>query len=60
MKYKNDGALNDKEGFGMGATMQEYGYLDLPKLRTRASKIISTEESLQDVTPVDWTEDVLI
>lgn len=59
MKNKNDRLLNDKEGVSMSATVQEYGYLDLSKLRRRASKIISTEESLQDVTPIDWTEDVL-
>ena len=43
----------------MDAAVQEYGCLDLSKLRTRISKIISTEESLQDVTPINWSEDVL-
>ena len=43
----------------MNAAVQEYGYLDLSKLRTRISKTISTEEALQDVTPINWSDDVV-
>lgn len=43
----------------MNATIQEYSNLDLSKLRTRASKIISTEKALQDITPIDWSKEVL-
>lgn len=28
-------------------------------LRSKPSKVISTEEALKDVTPVDWADDVL-
>lgn len=59
MKNKKIDIQNDKEGLNMNATVQKYGYLDLSKLRARVSKTISTEESLQDVTPVNWSEDVL-
>jgi len=59
MKKKENDTQNDKEGLVMDAAVQEYGCLDLSKLRTRISKIISTEESLQDVTPINWSEDVL-
>lgn len=59
MKNKENDIQNDKEGLNMNATVQEYGYLDLPKLRTRISKTLSTEEALQDVTPINWSNDVV-
>lgn len=59
MKNKENDVQNDKEGLNMNATVQEYGYLDLSKLRTRISKTLSTEEALQDVTPINWSNDVV-
>lgn len=50
----------DKEEPDMNAYAQEYPRLDLSKLRKRTSKTISTEYALQDVTPMDWSEDVLL
>lgn len=59
MKNKESDVRNDKEGLNMNAAVQEYGYLDLSKLRTRISKTLSTEEALQDVTPINWSNDVV-
>lgn len=38
---------------------QQYKKLDMSKLKFREHSIISTEEALKDVTPIDWPEDVL-
>ena len=43
----------------MDAIIQEYRQLDLDKIRSRKSKTISTVEALQNVTPINWSEDVL-
>ncbi len=59
MKDTKNEIQNDKEELNMNATVQEYGYLDLSKLRTRISKTISTEKALQDVTPINWSNDIL-
>nr|DAU90975.1 MAG TPA: hypothetical protein [Caudoviricetes sp.] len=33
--------------------------LDFSKLSGRKSKIVSSEEALKDVTPINWSKDVL-
>lgn len=33
--------------------------LDIAKLKKKTSKIISSKEALDDVTKIDWSEDVL-
>ena len=38
---------------------QQYKKLDMSKLKFSEHSIISTEEALKDVTPIDWPEDVL-
>lgn len=43
----------------MSANSQEYRRLDFSKLKHRMGNIISTEEALKDVTPIQWPEEVL-
>ena len=38
---------------------QQYKKLNMSKLKFREHSIMSTEEALKDVTPIDWPEDVL-
>ncbi len=33
--------------------------LDFSKLSGRKSKVVSSEEALKDVTPINWSKDVL-
>lgn len=49
----------DKEGQLMNIATQEYKRLDLDKLRSRKTKTISTKDSLQDVTSIQWSKEVL-
>lgn len=37
----------------------EYRRLDITKLRSKKSSVMSSEESLKDIVPIDWSEDVL-
>ena len=56
----NDGLIKDKKEILqklMGSASSRY--LDLNKIRNDSQKIMSTEESLKDVLPIDWNEDVL-
>ena len=43
----------------MSANSQEYRRLDFNKIKHRMSNIISTEEALKNVTPIQWSEEVL-
>lgn len=43
----------------MNATVQTCRTLDLSKLRNRKHTVVSTKEALKDVTPIDWSNDVL-
>lgn len=43
----------------MSKQNQQYKTLDISKLKFREHSIISTEEALKDVTPIDWPDDVL-
>lgn len=43
----------------MNATVQTCRTLDLGKLRNRKHTVVSTKEALKDVTPIDWSNDVL-
>lgn len=38
---------------------QQYKKLDMSKLKFSEHSIISTEEALKDVAPIDWPDDVL-
>lgn len=38
---------------------EKYKTLDLDKLRTKKSTIVSTEEALKDIVPINWSKDVL-
>ena len=42
----------------MNSNAQEYRRLDFSKLKF-SEKTISTEEALKDITPIQWSEDVL-
>ena len=33
--------------------------LDFSKISSRNTKVVSSEEALKDVTPVEWSEDIL-
>lgn len=37
----------------------EYRKLDLEKINKRITKFVSTEESLKDITPIKWNDDIL-
>ena len=56
---------NNKEQFqengddAMSNVMEKYATLDLQVLMRKNGKIISSEEALKDVRPVDWGKDVL-
>ena len=43
----------------MNATVQKCRSLDFSKLKNRKRTILSTEEALKDVTPINWSKDVL-
>jgi len=38
---------------------KEYRRLDITKLRSKKSSVISSEESLKDIVPIDWSDEVL-
>ncbi|MFR8346869.1 hypothetical protein [Mediterraneibacter gnavus] len=38
---------------------QTYRRIDFGKIRNRNTKIVSSEEALKDVKPIEWSEDVL-
>lgn len=38
---------------------QTYRRIDFGKIRNRNRKIVSSEEALKDVKPIEWSEDVL-
>ncbi len=59
MKDASHGRQKNKGGLAMDAQTQECVKLDLSKLRSRASKTISTENALQDIIPICWSEEVL-
>lgn len=38
---------------------QTYRRLDFTKIRSRNTRIVSSEEVLKDIDPVKWSEDVI-
>jgi hypothetical protein len=38
---------------------KKYKPLDLSKLAAKKSTIVSSEESLKDISPINWSKDVL-
>ena len=48
-----------KHLFNIHMPKQQYKKLEMSKLKFREHSIISTEEALKDVIPIDWPEDVL-
>ena len=44
-----------------GAIMEESTYrpLDMKKIQNKESVLISAEEALKDIIPIEWDEDVL-
>lgn len=55
----NEMYTREKEVQKMNATVQKCRSLDLSKLKNRKRTILSTEEALKDVTPINWSKDVL-
>ena len=55
----NDMYTKEKEAQEMNATVQKCRALDLRKLRNRKHTILSTKEALKDVTPINWSKDVI-
>lgn len=43
----------------MSNAMKQYGTLDLQVLASKKSKIVSSQEALKDVKPIEWGNDVL-
>ncbi|MBQ2923776.1 MAG: hypothetical protein IJE60_11940 [Tyzzerella sp.] len=43
----------------MSENKQTYRRLDLEKLQSRITKVITTEEALKDVVPMEWPEEVM-
>lgn len=43
----------------MSAQKETYNKLDISKLKTRKHRIISSTEALKDVTPMEWSNDVV-
>ena len=48
-----------EERIDMSENKQTYRRLDLEKLQSRITKVITTEEALKDVVPMEWPEEVL-
>lgn len=55
----NDMHTKEKEVQEMNAAVQKCRALDLSKLRNRKHAILSTKEALKDVTPINWSKDVI-
>lgn len=43
----------------MGNTVVKYNTLDLCTLMGKKSKIVSSEEALKNVKPIEWSDDVI-
>lgn len=43
----------------MSNVMERYATLDLQALSRKKGKIVSSQEALQDVKPVEWDKDVM-
>lgn len=43
----------------MSENLKPIKRLDMEKLKGRITKVISTEEALKDVEPMEWPEEVL-
>ena len=48
-----------KRRFVMSENLKSIQRLDMEKLKSRITKVISTEEALKDVEPMEWPEEVL-
>ncbi len=51
--------INKKNEGGVTMNNKNLKSLDLNKLKDKKTTIISSENALKDVTPIDWDEDVL-
>ena len=43
----------------MGNTLAKYNTLDLCALMGKKSKIVSSDEALKNVRPIEWSDDVM-
>ena len=58
MKVQDNFNTKEEEQI-MYANNQIYRRLDFSKISSRNTKVVSSEEALKDVTPVEWSEDIL-
>ena len=67
MRYYNEIKQNDeikvtKEADDMNAILDErkgYRRLDMSKIKNRETGTMSLKESLKDIVPINWSDDVL-
>ena len=58
MKVQDNFNTKEEEQI-MYANNQIYRRLDFSKISSRNTKVVSSEEALKDVKPIEWSEDVL-
>ena len=58
MKFQYNFNTKEEEQI-MYANNQIYRRLDFSKISSRNTKVVSSEEALKDVKPIEWSEDVL-
>lgn len=60
MKENANELLQRKKGADvMSNVMERYATLDLQALSRKKGKIVSSQEALRDVKPVEWDKDVV-
>lgn len=51
---------HERKGEDMNVAVEnDYRKLDKSKLKNRKRTVISSEQALKDVAPIDWSDDVL-
>lgn len=55
-KEKKDENINEE---GKTVIKEAYRTLDMSKISNKKSKVISCKNALSDVTPINWSDDVL-
>lgn len=51
---------HERMGEGMNIAVENnYRKLDKSKLKNRKRTVISSEQALKDITPIDWSDEVL-
>lgn len=51
---------HERKGEDMNVAVEnDYRKLDKSKLKNRKKTVVSSEQALKDVTPIEWSDDVL-